>query len=267
MPFTLAHPAAILPLARTPLVPSALVAGALAPDLPYYLSLRWLGGDYNLTLTHTASSLLWLDPLIALALLVGFHLLLKQPLLALLPERAAARAWPAAQGFAWRSAPAAVWIALSVIVGASTHLAWDALGEAAGSAVSQRVDLAGTAVGSLALLGWFLQWWRTTPPRPLPPGTVLPRQRRHVVLLVLVTATVLAGALGALRELPEVQQALRDQGLWNAAEGLRYGSRIFVEHAGTAAGAALTIYAVGRQVTRRARAPRRRWPRPARSPR
>jgi len=37
MPFTLAHPAAVLPLFRGPLVPAALVVGAVAPDLPYFL--------------------------------------------------------------------------------------------------------------------------------------------------------------------------------------------------------------------------------------
>ncbi|HEY3557859.1 MAG TPA: DUF4184 family protein, partial [Kribbella sp.] len=35
MPFTPAHPAAVLPLIRRPLVASALVAGAVAPDLLY----------------------------------------------------------------------------------------------------------------------------------------------------------------------------------------------------------------------------------------
>jgi hypothetical protein len=35
MPFTLSHPAAVLLLCRPPFVASALVAGAVAPDLPY----------------------------------------------------------------------------------------------------------------------------------------------------------------------------------------------------------------------------------------
>ena len=39
MPFTLAHPAAVLPFARTKLVFSALIAGALAPDVGYFLTL------------------------------------------------------------------------------------------------------------------------------------------------------------------------------------------------------------------------------------
>ena len=37
MPFTGSHPAAVLPLLRTPLPASALVAGSVAPDIPFYL--------------------------------------------------------------------------------------------------------------------------------------------------------------------------------------------------------------------------------------
>ena len=36
MPFTLSHPAAVLPLLRRPFSGIALVAGAVAPDLPYF---------------------------------------------------------------------------------------------------------------------------------------------------------------------------------------------------------------------------------------
>lgn len=39
MPLTLTHPAIVLPLARGPLVPSALVIGAMAPDLPYFVGM------------------------------------------------------------------------------------------------------------------------------------------------------------------------------------------------------------------------------------
>ncbi|WP_277682019.1 DUF4184 family protein, partial [Saccharomonospora azurea] len=34
----MSHPAAVLPLLRRPFVPAALVAGAVAPDLPYFLT-------------------------------------------------------------------------------------------------------------------------------------------------------------------------------------------------------------------------------------
>lgn len=251
MPFTLAHPAAVLPLLRTPLVPSALVAGAVAPDVPYYVSLRWLGGDYNLTLTHAASSLLWLDPLLALVLLACFHGLLKWPLTALLPRSAAERAWPAATGFAWRSAPAVAWTLLSVVVGAATHLAWDGLGTFVGSSWSGRVDLAGTALGGAALAGWGVRWWRTAPRRPIPPGTLLPRWPARCVLVGLVATAALAGAVAVARELPEVQRSLRELGEWSAAAGLEHGARIFVVHAATALGVATGLYALGWQLARR----------------
>ncbi|WP_217617334.1 DUF4184 family protein, partial [Cellulomonas sp. GbtcB1] len=46
MPFTLAHPAAVLPFARPPFVPAALGAGALAPDVPYFLPLPRPAGSW-----------------------------------------------------------------------------------------------------------------------------------------------------------------------------------------------------------------------------
>lgn len=39
MPFTGSHPAAVLPLLRWGLIPSALVIGSMSPDLGYFLPL------------------------------------------------------------------------------------------------------------------------------------------------------------------------------------------------------------------------------------
>lgn len=67
MPFTLAHPAVVLPLVRRPFVPGALVAGAMAPDLPYFLGAAgiastragdWYGVFLNATETHGPLGLL-----------------------------------------------------------------------------------------------------------------------------------------------------------------------------------------------------------------
>ena len=59
MPFTGSHPAAVLPLLRTPLPASALVAGSIAPDVPFYLpvELPWA--------THTALAVVTVDLLVA----------------------------------------------------------------------------------------------------------------------------------------------------------------------------------------------------------
>ncbi|MGH8296134.1 MAG: DUF4184 family protein, partial [Steroidobacteraceae bacterium] len=41
MPFTLAHPAAVLPLRRAPLLRTVpLIIGSMTPDVPYFLPWR-----------------------------------------------------------------------------------------------------------------------------------------------------------------------------------------------------------------------------------
>lgn len=94
MPFTFSHPAAVLLFCRRPLVASGLIAGAMAPDLPYVLpaarSADWgWYSDFTLTYTHEWGSGLPAGTVVALLLLVLFHHLLKRPLLALLPPSVA----------------------------------------------------------------------------------------------------------------------------------------------------------------------------------
>jgi hypothetical protein len=67
LPFTGSHPAAVLPLLRTPLPASALVIGSLTPDLPYYVPIRLAGFYPPVTLrgpTHTLWGVLTLDVVI-----------------------------------------------------------------------------------------------------------------------------------------------------------------------------------------------------------
>lgn len=92
MPFTLAHPAAVLPLvrhgrARGKLVGSALVLGAMAPDVPYFAGAFALGD-----LAHAWAAVPTLDLAITVGLAGVWHLLLRVPLVGLLPARWAAAA-------------------------------------------------------------------------------------------------------------------------------------------------------------------------------
>src|SRR5690349_12215285 len=130
MPFTLSHPAAILLLARPPMVASALVAGAFAPDLPYLLPQATSAGwgpysDFNLTFTHRPGTGLIAGTVIALLLLVLYHQVLKRPLIALLPETWAGRLTEAADGFRWTPGGRLGWIAGSAAIGVISHLIWD----------------------------------------------------------------------------------------------------------------------------------------------
>ncbi|MFJ7216615.1 DUF4184 family protein [Amycolatopsis sp. NPDC098790] len=189
MPFTLSHPAAVLPLARRPLVPSALVAGSVAPDVFWFVP-RLPG--VGLTKTHEFASVLWLDPLLALVLLAVFHVLLKRPLLALAPKPLAARL---PRHFTWKRPG---WIALSLVLGAATHVGWDAFTHESGGFaflriplvtgvdVGRLIQLLSTIAGAAVLAWWLVRWYRTAPAREVPPGT---RHRKAV------TAFLTAGAL------------------------------------------------------------------------
>lgn len=128
MPLTFSHPAAVLPLFRGPLVPSALIAGSLAPDGPYFLGVlglpvsaqSWYEPFLNATTSHSVlgaftvslplAALIWVGVLVvippAVTILQGnlstFHERNRPPV--------------------WRNLG---WVALSLLVGIATHLLWD----------------------------------------------------------------------------------------------------------------------------------------------
>ena len=117
MPFTLAHPAAVLLLRRTPLPVAAMVAGAMSPDVPVFLNAY--GRPYHFT--HSAPGIVTVDlalGLIAVALWFSF---LRDPIVDVLPaavrERLDARA-RYDSGHWLRAAPA-------VVAGSITHVVWD----------------------------------------------------------------------------------------------------------------------------------------------
>lgn len=127
MPYPFAHPAAVLPLAR-PMgrfgVTSALVIGSMVPDA-WYLFPGLARAD-----SHSAAGLFWF----CLPLGFAFYLL-----------------W---NGGRLRASFAAV--AVSLVVGSLTHLAWDALAHSYawhGIAVLQH---ASTVLGTA-----FVVWWCT----------------------------------------------------------------------------------------------------------
>ncbi|WP_329598883.1 DUF4184 family protein [Streptomyces pseudovenezuelae] len=134
MPFTLSHAAAVLPAVRTDgtgrgrLVPAVLVAGSFSPDMTYYAASVVPGAMEFGTVTHSFPGVFTIDVLVAWAL-VGLWLLLREPLVALLPRGRQGRpatllrcGTPRARV---QTALAARWYA-SAAVGALTHVVWDA---------------------------------------------------------------------------------------------------------------------------------------------
>ncbi|MBB6568677.1 DUF4184 family protein [Kribbella sandramycini] len=178
MPFPLAHAAAVLPLMRRPFVPSALVAGAVAPDAVYLLPNDALAPDH----THEFLSVLWLDPLLALVLLAGFTLVVKRPLLALAPASLAARLPSPTEPFRLPTLPVLGWSVVSAVIGAFTHVLWDSFTHYKGYFVRHNwsfftanvtadwdvnrvLQYVSTVGGCLVLTVWLYRWFRRTPPR------------------------------------------------------------------------------------------------------
>jgi hypothetical protein len=132
MPFTFSHPAAVLPLlrdgrARGPLIASAMVAGSMAPDVPFFAD-SLLPGTFGYgVFTHSLPGVLTADVALAAVLVSGWHYLLREPLVALVPRRwaDAAHELTAPRGRSVGAAGAG-WFALSAVVGATTHVGWDA---------------------------------------------------------------------------------------------------------------------------------------------
>jgi len=213
VPFTLAHPAAVLPLVRRPFLASALVAGAVAPDLLYVdpiyrFATQQINGNLTLTLTHKFSSAFWLDPVIAVILLAVFNLVVKRPLLALAPLGLAARL-PTSTPPRIPPPTVLLWTLVSAVIGAFTHVLWDAFTHGDGYFVRRFPDLfraevtaawdvnrilqyVSTLGGCLILAIWLYRWYRGVAPRPSP-ADLVPSFVRYVVLAGML-ALAAAGA-------------------------------------------------------------------------
>ena len=124
MPFTLAHPAVVLPFAR-PLARwrllSAAVIGSMAPDFGWFFP--WRPPRFE---THSADALLTFCLPVGLATYWIFQRVIRTPVLELLPPAAYARWRESAAPADYASLKQWVFAALGVLAGAVTHLVWDA---------------------------------------------------------------------------------------------------------------------------------------------
>ena len=174
MPFTGSHPAAVLPFLRTPLPASALVAGSLAPDVPYYLPVE-LG-----LRTHTALAVVTTDLLLAAVLWTLWHGVLAAPAAWATPADLRGRLTGVRPGLRTRlrSARQAALVLGGLAVGAATHVLWDEFThpgrwgaehvpllsrEWAGEPGYAWAQEASGVLGGLVLLAWVVLWWRRTP--------------------------------------------------------------------------------------------------------
>ena len=120
MPFTLSHPALVLPFRNKGFVFSALVIGSMAPDFNYYIPFTPDKG-----FTHSIPGILLFCIPISLIVLLLFHKFLKDPLISLLPENHRQRLLNYSTGFTFLPKQRLFMILLSIFLGVVTHLLWD----------------------------------------------------------------------------------------------------------------------------------------------
>ncbi|TPQ18692.1 DUF4184 family protein [Streptomyces sporangiiformans] len=222
MPFTLSHAAAVLPAVRAdgtgrgPLVPAVLVAGSFAPDLTYYAAGALPAAMEFGDVTHSFAGVFTIDVLITWAL-VGAWLLLREPLVALLPPGRQGRTGSLVRCGAPRAPfrpSLALWWYVSAALGALTHVVWDAfthldrwgmrlfpvLGqEIAGSPLYWYLQYGGSAVAALVIavfLGVALRRLPAAEPVGLP---VLSVRDRWLAWLVIGGCAAVAAVQRAVR--------------------------------------------------------------------
>jgi hypothetical protein len=208
VPFTLSHPAAVLPLLRYRLPLSALVVGSMAPDCEYFL--RLVQQDRS---AHTFPGVLVFSLPAALVLLFVFQAVMKWPVIALMPRAWQVRLVGPAEQFWWWPVRRFFLILASLAVGIATHIAWDGFTHSDGWAVSQwaslRVPLfsmAGTRISTYklvqhgsTLLGLFVlavylaRWYRRAPREPERLLVQLSSAARFLLVFAVIAVAVTAG--------------------------------------------------------------------------
>jgi hypothetical protein len=148
----------------------------MSPDIGYFI---FQTTDFRFG--HTLLGILFFCVPISLAALWLFHSFLKYPLISLLPEAHRKHLLPVARRFRFGPLPHFAIIVLSIVVGALTHIVWDAVtheGELGArnfaflrrpiwnSAASDPLKLcdvlqhASTFLGAVLLVLWYFRWLR-----------------------------------------------------------------------------------------------------------
>jgi len=252
VPFTASHPAAVVPLMRVGLVPSALVIGSMAPDIPYFLPLPTTLPVAR-ELSHSLTGIVTIDLALGLVVFAAWQVAVADAVVAIAPAGLRARLGPESPAglrhhLTGARRPALVLV--SLVIGALTHVIWDAFTHS-GSWGTDRFDVLLTFYGPLPLYRWAqyasglvgaavllaaaVRWWRTTPTRA-ELDRAHPAAGRRVALGVWAAVVLVTAAAGAVAA----------AGPLTAMTGADWRTAAFrgTTHGGAAGGAALVGFAV-----------------------
>ena len=210
MPFTFAHPAIILPFCQVPrkwISWTGLIVGSMVPDLEYFIRF-----NVESKHSHTIGGLFWFDLPLAILIAFLFHVPVRSALFNNLPDPLWRRLAPFDQ-FNWPRYFIQNWhvVLVSVMIGAASHLAWDAFTHRTGSvveafpALSQNISLAGFSAPLFNVLqhtssllgGMALLITVTRMPAHDQPGKRTSRKYWPLVITTAATITVMAASLGS----------------------------------------------------------------------
>ncbi len=210
MPFTAAHPAAVLPLRNwsSRFLPwSALVIGSLAPDMEYFIFFRPVS-KYG----HSLAGLIYFCLPVGLIVWLCFHLVLKRPMSYLLPDSERPYFWASAIRRVDLTPRTLACVGLAIVVGALTHLLWDAfthagrwgtdrfrglthsLGVVQGYEVTvyRVLQHGSTVAGTLLLALAYWHWRRLRPASECPAPALIPAWKTLFLFVLITVPAVLA---------------------------------------------------------------------------
>jgi hypothetical protein len=225
MPFMLAHPAAIVPLARllnlarASLPLSALIVGSMAPDVPHFVPhfvrlIHFLGLPSGKHFGHTFAGTFLLCIPAGLFALWLFHVVLKAPFLSLLPFAERGRLAPVAASFRFGPPRHFLLIIVALASGAFTHIIWDSFSHVSGWPVQQfsilhapimqtargpifvfnLVQRVSTLMGAALLAYWCRQWLKQAPAQAIgSPVSLAGGGSSYPGIFMAVAAFILAG--------------------------------------------------------------------------
>ncbi len=191
---------------------SAIVMGCFAPDFPHLLSL-----SPDTLLGHTFVGMFVFDLPLAIAALWLFHAFIKQPMLLFLPAGIRLRLTSSVNNFPFWPWERLSLIALSILIGAATHIFWDAfthpnswicqhwaylrgsveLPVTGEMQIYKLLEYASSILGLAVVAVWIWRWYGATKPSTAPVVEPVDAAQCRTFVAVLPVLAMLGGALRA----------------------------------------------------------------------